>query len=231
MRTKKPIQKWEQEQKTWLALSKVIVEHEQRLDKLEGLEPKEVSYKVSTGYAGANVYTLEPKEVSDTGCKPLISNPDITVEEIKEIMNPTKDIGCYCVCHLRDEIELADYSKCDHCAPTKTSNVNALLDVDNLASRFHKVYQKELERQGKKSKYDDFFFKLPEDIKDLDRALAKYVIEFVLPNCIDDLLSSAREEYKRELIEKLKEEMDVADSGDIQGMKTAIYILELLSKE
>ena len=58
-----------------------------------------------------------------------------------------------------------------------------LLDIEELASRFHKVYQKELKRQGKKSKYSDFYFQLPEDIKDLDRALAKYVIEFVIPKC------------------------------------------------
>ncbi len=61
------------------------------------------------------------------------------------------------------------------------SKNNALLDVENLASRFHQVYDHELKRQGKKSKHSKFFSQLPQEIADLDRALAKYVIEFVIP--------------------------------------------------
>ncbi len=47
--------------------------------------------------------------------------------------------------------------------------------VEELAVEFHEVYQKELHRQGRESKHSDVYDDLPEDIKDLDRALARYV--------------------------------------------------------
>ena len=69
---------------------------------------------------------------------------------------------------------------------------NTLLDVENLSSRFHQVYEKELERQGKKSKHPKMYFELSEEVKDLDRALAKYVIEFVIPNVIRQEIRQAK---------------------------------------
>jgi hypothetical protein len=72
---------------------------------------------------------------------------------------------------------------------------NALLDVENLSSRLHQVYEKEIERQGKKSKHPKMYFELSEDVKNLDRALAKYIIEFIIPS-----LLQARD---REIIEKI----------------------------
>jgi hypothetical protein len=76
---------------------------------------KKVSYKVSTGYAGANVYTLEPKEVSDTGCEVL------TVDKI----------GCNCP----DSFDNVMGVTCPHRVPTKTSWENDLsvlyLEISN----------------------------------------------------------------------------------------------------
>lgn len=112
---------------------------------------------------------------------------------------------------------------------------SALMDVDNLASRFHQVYQKELKRQGKKSKYSDFFFKLPEDIADLDRALARYVIEFVTPNNIksfrQDLLKELRGEVRELIIKASGYEGDSYYFKDDDSKRDAFnYALEKIIK-
>ena len=88
---------------------------------------------------------------------------------------------------------------CPYCGSGvfKTTTNNALLDIENLASRFHQVYEEELKRQGKKSKYSYFFHELPKDIADLDRALAKFVIEFVVPICQKDILENAIKQLEK----------------------------------
>ena len=67
-------------------------------------------------------------------------------------------------------------------------------DVENLASRLHQVYQEELKRQGKKSKHSDFYSELSEGIKDLDRALARYINDFLLPTQKTKIHSRIEEE-------------------------------------
>lgn len=61
---------------------------------------------------------------------------------------------------------------------------NYLLDTENLSSRLHQVYEKEVARQGKQSKHPKFYHELSEDVKNLDRALAKYIIEFIIPQTL-----------------------------------------------
>lgn len=84
-------------------------------------------------------------------------------------------------------------------------NDNALLMVEELASRFHQVYQEELKRQGKKSKHSNFFSQLPKDIADLDRALARYVIKFVIPRTQDEkFITSAIQKDRERIVEELE---------------------------
>jgi hypothetical protein len=59
---------------------------------------------------------------------------------------------------------------------TRGVKLNHPLEIEVLVCAFHKVYQDELKRQGKESKYSDDYKQLPEDIKDLDRALARFVL-------------------------------------------------------
>ena len=60
------------------------------------------------------------------------------------------------------------------------------MDIENLASRLHQVYQEELKRQGKPSKHSDFYFELPENVKNLDRALARYIRTEIIEKLIED---------------------------------------------
>ena len=106
-----------------------------------------------------------------------------------------EECKCGCKCQCWDcsfgQIDRGNGIKHKHCLGKDCTSVksddewsdNALMNVEELASRFHKVYENELKRQGKKSKYSYFFSQLPKDIADLDRALARYVIEFVIPRC------------------------------------------------
>ena len=47
--------------------------------------------------------------------------------------------------------------------------------IEALARQFHTVYQEEAKRQGDVRHHDDYD-QLPENIKDFDRALARYVL-------------------------------------------------------
>ena len=52
--------------------------------------------------------------------------------------------------------------------------------VERLARDFHTVYQKEARRQGD-TRHPDDFDALPENIKDFDRVLARYVLDRFQP--------------------------------------------------
>ena len=48
--------------------------------------------------------------------------------------------------------------------------------IENLAREFHEVYQREAKRQGD-VRHKDNYDELPENIKEFDRALARYVLD------------------------------------------------------
>ena len=48
--------------------------------------------------------------------------------------------------------------------------------IELLASKFHEIYQKEARRQGD-IRHTDKYEELPENIKEFDRVLAKYVLK------------------------------------------------------
>ena len=55
------------------------------------------------------------------------------------------------------------------------------IEVEKLAATFHEIYQREARRQGDvrhADKYED----LPENIKEFDRVLARYVLQNFQPN-------------------------------------------------
>ena len=66
-------------------------------------------------------------------------------------------------CYCKDY----DLSDCKFCTPAA---------IENLAAELHDVYQKEAKIQGD-VRHQDNYFDLPENIKNFDRALAKFVIE------------------------------------------------------
>lgn len=88
---------------------------------------------------------------------------------------------------------------------SEASQTTSEWDIENLASRLHQVYQEELKRQGKKSKYSDFYTELPEDIKDLDRALARYINSFIIPNRVNQTRAETAREIKEKWNQRLKE--------------------------
>ena len=47
--------------------------------------------------------------------------------------------------------------------------------LETLAAELHEVYEIELKRQGRTSRHATFYCDLPEEIKDLDRALARFI--------------------------------------------------------
>lgn len=47
-------------------------------------------------------------------------------------------------------------------------------DLEKLAAEVHDVYTKELARQGKQPRWPEDYNALPEDIKDLDRAIVRW---------------------------------------------------------
>ena len=50
------------------------------------------------------------------------------------------------------------------------------IKIESLAEKFHEIYQKEARKQNDIRHADDYK-SLPENIKEFDRVLAKYVIE------------------------------------------------------
>ena len=62
-----------------------------------------------------------------------------------------------------------------------------VLDVEELAAKFHEVYQVEARRQGD-VRHKDAYSDLPENIKEFDRVLARYVLS--------ELRTTAKEEKK-----------------------------------
>jgi len=54
----------------------------------------------------------------------------------------------------------------------------AELAVEELAAKFHEVYQVEAKRQGD-IRHHDSYEQLPKNVKEFDRALARYVIAFI----------------------------------------------------
>lgn len=50
----------------------------------------------------------------------------------------------------------------------------------------HQVYNEELLRQNKLSRHAEMYNDLPENVKDLDRALARYINNFILPQALKD---------------------------------------------
>ncbi len=48
--------------------------------------------------------------------------------------------------------------------------------VEKLASEFHAIYMREIARQGRIVSHPERYDDLTESIKDLDRALARYVL-------------------------------------------------------
>ena len=88
-------------------------------------------------------------------------------------------------------------------------------DKEELAAKLHLVYQEELKRQGKESKYPDNFYKLPEDIKDLDRALARYV---------SFIIRQQKQKWQAETAEKIKK---------MRGIDKSVMeeILEIINAE
>lgn len=51
------------------------------------------------------------------------------------------------------------------------------LSLEILSAAFHKIYQDEMRRQGRPSVHADSYSDLPEHVKDLDRALARFVLD------------------------------------------------------
>jgi len=109
----------------------------------------------------------------------------------------------------------------------EASQTTSEWDIENLASRLHKVYQEELERQGKKSKYSDFYTELPEDIKDLDRALARYINSFIIPNRVNQTRAETAREIKGKLENKLLIKCECED-GDCNNCSKLLSILDEL---
>ena len=48
-------------------------------------------------------------------------------------------------------------------------------DVESLAAKFHEIYQQEAKRQGD-VRHQDSYADLPENVKEFDRVLARYVL-------------------------------------------------------
>ena len=69
--------------------------------------------------------------------------------------------------------------------------------VEQMAKWFHAVYQTEARRQ-KDIRHSDFYDQLPENIKDYDRALARYVLNLLLP-AAEALRKVAEHEIKHEI--------------------------------
>lgn len=61
--------------------------------------------------------------------------------------------------------------------------------VEKIAKRFHEVYQEEAKRQGN-IRHDDNYNKLPQNIKEFDRALAKFVLNKIDDVCKNPTLDS-----------------------------------------
>ena len=75
------------------------------------------------------------------------------------------------------------------------TNQDKLRSIEDLAKKFHDIYNQELTRQNRESKWPDNYEALPEDIKDLDRALARYALA---------LIKKDRQELIEEIIKKGK---------------------------
>jgi hypothetical protein len=54
------------------------------------------------------------------------------------------------------------------------------MNIEELARKFHEIYQIEAKRQGG-SRHADSYDDLPENIKEFDRVLARYVLEHFVP--------------------------------------------------
>jgi hypothetical protein len=65
---------------------------------------------------------------------------------------------------------------CVHSRPEKGEIQMDSARVEELAAQFHEVYQKELKRQNVADRYPDKYEELSEPIKDIDRALARFVL-------------------------------------------------------
>ena len=66
------------------------------------------------------------------------------------------------------------------------------LDVEKLSAKLHEIYQEEAERQGD-VRHKDTYEDLPENIKEFDRVLARYVISL-----IEAHRTLLREEWEKE---------------------------------
>lgn len=55
------------------------------------------------------------------------------------------------------------------------------IDLEELSSRLHDIYQKEIIRQGKNKNHSDSYSDLAEDIKELDRVLARWILANWVP--------------------------------------------------
>ena len=62
----------------------------------------------------------------------------------------------------------------------KTSGIDKT-EVEKLAATFHEIYQKEARRQGD-VRHTDKYEDLPENIKEFDRVLARYVLQNFQPS-------------------------------------------------
>jgi len=71
-------------------------------------------------------------------------------------------------------------------------------EIEELASKFHDIYNKELTKQGRENKWPDDYNALPDEIKDLDRALAKYALT---------TQTKYAEEKVKEVVKKIKKEV------------------------
>lgn len=65
-------------------------------------------------------------------------------------------------------------------SPIWTIPVYVPCDVESLASKFHEIYQAEAKRQGD-VRHKDAYTDLPENIKEFDRVLARYVLLNFVP--------------------------------------------------
>jgi hypothetical protein len=70
------------------------------------------------------------------------------------------------------------YPLCTGQPQEKAQPESGEMDVESLSAKFHEIYQAEAKRQGD-VRHKDAYADLPENIKEFDRVLARYVIGLV----------------------------------------------------
>lgn len=137
----------------------------------------------------------------------------------------------FCPCHTKT-LQKKDTSLVDNelTIIKDTSWEERFMDIENLSSILHQIYEKEMERQGRKSKHPKFYHELTEDVKDLDRALARYILEWILPKVKQQTLSSVIEEIEK-LLKLYHLDQNISTNGDGKIILNIGQFLTLLKQK